>query len=122
MTEKQFEANRENAQKSTGPTSAEGKERSKLNAMRHGLTGQTIVMAHEDMQAFIRMKAKFVEHFQCIGPVETQLAESYAAFQWRINRAVSLEEGGMSMGLIDGNAENLNIENAQAHNAMSNFK
>ena len=67
----------------TGPTSAEGKERSKFNATRHGLTGQ---------------------------------------IQWRINRAAALEEGLMSLGLIAGNAENFNIEDAQAHNAMSNAK
>ena len=36
--------NRANAQRSTGPKTEEGKQRSSLNALRHGLTGQTIIL------------------------------------------------------------------------------
>jgi hypothetical protein len=123
ISENQTVANGENAQKWTGPVTPEGKERSKLNAQRHGLTGQhTVVMPNEDMEAFNLMKAAIVESLECVGPVEVQLAQSYAGFQWRINRAAALEEGFMTMGLMINNAENFNIENAQAHNAMSNVK
>jgi hypothetical protein len=44
--------NRANAQHSTGPRTSEGKRRSSMNAMRHGLTSQVIVMPDEDMQAY----------------------------------------------------------------------
>ena len=68
LTDNQLEANRANAQKSTGPVTPKGKERSKLNAQRHGLTGQTSVMPNEDMEAFNLMKAAFVEISNASGP------------------------------------------------------
>ena len=43
--------NRENAQHSTGPKTEAGKQKSSLNALRHGLTGQTVVMPAEDLAA-----------------------------------------------------------------------
>ena len=48
----QIAANQANAQKSTGPTSAEGKQRSSLNALKTGLTGRTVLMPGEDTEAY----------------------------------------------------------------------
>ena len=49
----QIQANRLNAQLSTGPRTPEGKKRSSLNALRHGLSGQIVVLPNEDMQAYL---------------------------------------------------------------------
>src|SRR5580704_13591686 len=46
-TEKQFEANRQNAQKSTGPKTPEGRAAVRLNGVKHGLTAETIVLKGE---------------------------------------------------------------------------
>ena len=46
--------NRANAEKSTGPRTEAGKQRSALNALRHGLTGQTVVLPTEDHSAYQR--------------------------------------------------------------------
>jgi hypothetical protein len=122
LSDKQLAANRANAQKSTGPATAAGKQRSRLNATRHGLTGQTVVMPHEDMEAFNNMTAAIVASLQAVGALECQLAQSYAGFQWRINRAAALEETMFTLGIMEEIAENLNIEHPEAHNATSNAK
>jgi hypothetical protein len=57
-TQKQREANRLNAQKSTGPKSLEGKSVARMNAYTHGLTAQTIVIGDEDPKAFDALRAQ----------------------------------------------------------------
>ena len=49
---KQIEANRRNALKSTGPTTLKGKERSRCNALRHGLTAETVIAALENAEDY----------------------------------------------------------------------
>ena len=49
---RQIQANRRNALKSTGPTSEEGKQQSRRNAVRHGLTAETVIGALEDAEDY----------------------------------------------------------------------
>ena len=51
MSDRQLRANRANAQKSTGPRTEAGKQRSRLNGLRHGLTGQVSIMTDENRAA-----------------------------------------------------------------------
>src|SRR5689334_22798981 len=101
ISDKQLEANRANAQKSTSPRTEAGKRRSCLNANRHGLTRQTVVMPHEDMEAYNLMTAAIVASLAVVGALEPQLAQSYAGFQWRINRAAALEETLFTLGNME---------------------
>ena len=122
LSEKQLKANQANAKKSTGPKSADGKKRSSLNAVRHGLTGQVVVLPTEDMEAFKQFTSAIVDSFKTADAAEKQLAQSYADLQWRINRATSVESAMYTLGIMEQNAENLTIEHAEAHNAVSNAK
>ena len=53
-------ANRRNALKSTGPTTPEGKERSRRNALRHGLTAETVIAALEDSEDYQAFEAAVI--------------------------------------------------------------
>jgi hypothetical protein len=122
LTERQHAANIENAQHSTGPTSEEGKRISSMNACRHGLTGQTIVMPDEDMAAYNAFVERMVATFDVGDAVEQQLAVTWASFQWRINRAGAIEENMLAIGNINGAAANLQVEDDRVHVALANTK
>ena len=122
ISEKQLAANRANAQKSTGPKTPEGKQRSSLNAFIHGLSGQTKIMPEEEMKLFQQFSDGIVTSLRPADAVESQLAQSYAGFQWRINRAAAIEDNMFTLGLMEEVAENLNIEHPEAHNAASYAK
>ncbi|HEY6346731.1 MAG TPA: hypothetical protein VIY49_35015 [Bryobacteraceae bacterium] len=98
MTAAQLAANRENAQHSTGPTTQEGKKRARLNAFRHGLTGQIIVHTPEDEQAFTKHCDGIREALGPIGALETNLAQAIAEDYWRLNRARALENSIFALG------------------------
>src|SRR6266849_4781573 len=68
--------NRANAQHSTGPKTDAGKQRSSLNALRHGLTGHTIVLPTEDLAAYERFTKRFFDDLKPIGILEEQLVQN----------------------------------------------
>jgi hypothetical protein len=88
-SERQIDANRRNAMKSTGPTTAEGKRRSSRNALRHGLSGPRWLEAQES-----EIAAEITEFTQKLvgeeaSPSEIALARAAAEAQfelWRIRQ------------------------------------
>jgi hypothetical protein len=86
-----IKTNRANAQHSTGPRTPEGKQRSSLNALRHGLTGQIVVMPTEDLEAYRAHCAEFTGDLRPKGPIESHLVQSLADTAWRLNRIAALE-------------------------------
>jgi len=93
--------NRANAQKSTGPRTAAGKQRSSLNALRHGLTGQTIVLPTEDHSAYQRHSQSFLSEYGPTGATETQLVQALIDTSWRMNRAAAVETNLFSLGITE---------------------
>jgi hypothetical protein len=93
--------NRANAQKSTGPRTAAGKQRSSLNALRHGLTGHTIVLPTEDHSAYQRHSHAFLDEYQPKGATETQLVQSLLDTSWQLNRASAVETNLFSLGITE---------------------
>jgi hypothetical protein len=83
--------NRANSEHSTGPKTEEGKEKSSLNALRHGLTGRHVTLPTEDSGAYKRHVKSFEDHLEPQGPIEASLVQSLADTAWRLNRVVALE-------------------------------
>ena len=89
----QCEANRTNAKRSTGPRTSEGKAVSRLNAAKHGLTAQTLVLPGEDPASFATLRDDVLADFQPSSAVETHLAEHVASLLWRLRRLATVEYG-----------------------------
>ncbi|HUK58224.1 MAG TPA: hypothetical protein VLV50_03255 [Stellaceae bacterium] len=88
----QIDANRRNAQLSTGPRTAEGKDRSRRNALRHGLRAASLVMAPGEAVAEFRSFASDLHRdLAPAGAVEEALAQRIAILAWRLERAARLE-------------------------------
>jgi hypothetical protein len=87
----QILANRENAQRSSGPKTQEGKQTSSRNAIRHGLTGAQIVMPGEDPSAYEQLRQGLHESYHPANQAEHILVDQIAANAWRLMRAQRVE-------------------------------
>ena len=90
---KQVDANRRNALKSTGPNTPEGKERSRCNAVRHGLTAETVIGALEDAEDYKAFEAAIIGDYDAQSAVERELVLRLASLLWRLRRATTMETG-----------------------------
>ena len=90
---KQIAANRGNALKSTGPTTQEGKERSRCNAVRHGLTAETVIADLEDAEDYQAFEAAIIADYDARTAVERELVLRLASVLWRLRRAIGIESG-----------------------------
>jgi hypothetical protein len=99
-SDKQLEANRQNALQSTGPRSAEGVEAVKNNALRHSLRSIQTVVSGEDPDAWEAHRAAVIEDVKPSGALELALAEQVAIKLWRLGRVVRFEAD------MIGNAQN----------------
>jgi hypothetical protein len=90
---RQWQANRNNARKSSGPTTEEGKQRSRRNAVRHGLTAETVIGALEDAEDYKAFEATIIADYDAQSAVERELVLRLASAPWRLRRATAMETG-----------------------------
>jgi hypothetical protein len=57
-----------------------------MNALRHGLTSRTLVLASEDRAAFDELRATLHAAYTPENPLEDAAVEALAEAQWRLNR------------------------------------
>jgi hypothetical protein len=91
VSEVQLNANRANSQLSTGPRTEAGKAVSSMNAVKTGLTGRTVLLPTDDVEAYQDHLATYEKEFQPVGLRERELVQSIADTQWRLMRIPGLE-------------------------------
>lgn len=88
---KQIEANRRNALRSTGPRTTEGKQSSRANAYRHGLTAETVVTTLEDAEDYGAFQIAVASGYDAQTTIERELVLRLASLLWRLRRATAIE-------------------------------
>lgn len=89
----QINANRQNAKKSTGPRTPEGKAKAARNTIKHGLTAHTAVIPGEDPADYDDFREKLLSELFPKGPMETLLADRIIELSWRLKRSGRLQVG-----------------------------
>jgi hypothetical protein len=90
---KQIAANRLNALKSTGPRTEEGKQRSRQNAWRHGLTAETVISSLEHATDYQAFEASIASDYRPRSATERELVSRLASVLWRLRRSTAIETG-----------------------------
>jgi hypothetical protein len=87
----QWQANRLNALKSTGPRTEEGKRISRRNALKHGLTSETVIDGLEDSEDYRGFEAAIIADYDAETAVERELVLRLASLLWRLRRIIAIE-------------------------------
>jgi hypothetical protein len=95
VSEKQLDANRRNA-KLGGVKTEEGKEASKMNALRHGLLSKEIVLATENASDLLDLEKRMRADLNPVGELEYILVDRIVSSLWRLRRAMAIERAAMS--------------------------
>ena len=98
------ESSRRNGAKSRGPITPEGRAKSSLNAISHGITAKTLILQNEDPDQFLEMMNSYVEYFQPENQIQIDLVTDVVAARWRLRRTWSYETAMLDIEM-DSQAE-----------------
>ena len=104
-SDKQIQANRRNARKSTGPKTPEGKDAVRLNANKHGLRSQEVLLPGEDGEALKELDENLRAELEPVGELENLLVDGIVAAHWRLRRLRRVEAGIFAWELYEELAE-----------------
>jgi len=104
-TKAQTKANRQNAQKSTGPQTDQGKATVSQNAVKHGLFAAEAVIKGEDPAEYQAFHDQFLAELYPVGAVETMLADRFVSLAWRLKRAERMQNQAID-SMIESQIDN----------------
>ena len=117
ISEARRKANAENARKSTGPRTPEGKKKSSLNATRSKLHCQIECLPAEDLAVYQKLLDEIVAELEPVGPSERFYATAIAQSMWRLNHAMSLMQSIFAYGHAE-KIDSIDTGNAEVDTAL----
>ena len=91
--------NYQNSLRSTGPRTAAGKQRSALNAFKHGLSGNHLVMQQHEFAAYAQHTAKMLRDLKPVTEPEKQIAQKIIDLNFRVNRITAIENNMLNFDM-----------------------
>ena len=113
------EINRLNASKSTGPRSVPGKQRSRLNAVKHNLSGQHLILQESEVEAYNRMSASMLNDLNPKTEPERQIAQKIIDINFRLNRLTAIENNLFTFGMTSNEKDNDNDDRIEIMSAQT---
>src|SRR5204863_3989459 len=111
ISEERLAANRANAQKSTGPKTREGRAASRMNALKHGLLSQEVLICsphrYESEAELFALHDRFRDELQPMGPLELMLCDQIVTTHWRLRRVLAAESAEMALSLRRGRSQSV---------------
>ena len=101
VSQAKIDANKRNAAKSTGPRTAEGKDKVRFNAVTHGLTAATVVLPHEDEQAYQHRLEAWTRDLKPPDEPGRYLVERAVRISWQLDRADTAEQARLTKRIQD---------------------
>ena len=90
-SQKQLEANRRNARKSTGPNTPEGKAIASANSLKHGLCSERVLVPGEDAEEFAQFRRELLAELMDASALESVFTERVVLAAWRLRRVTRME-------------------------------
>lgn len=123
VSDRKVEANRRNAQKSAGPTTAIGKQTVARNAIKHGLFTRELIIrdpdSKETQEEFDGLRDSISEYYKPLGFLEEFWVSKLASCIWRSRRLLRYESGNVAKSLaqyrFNLHHPILNLENVLDH-------
>jgi hypothetical protein len=113
------EINRANAQKSTGPKSIPGKQRSAMNAVKHNLTGQSLILQPDETAAYNRLTNALLTDLKPATELERQVVQKIIDAHFRLNRLAGVENNIFNFSLLDQTTDAGNDDRVEAMAAQT---
>jgi hypothetical protein len=95
------EVRRANAEHSTGPRTTNGKQISRMNAVKHNLSGQNLILLETERVAYNRMASSMLNDLNPRSEPERQIAQKIIDTNFRLNRLTAIESNMFSFGLLE---------------------
>ena len=110
-------ANRNNAKKSTGPRTENGKAWAKRNAVKHGLRAEHIITVCENKKEFEELKDQFVKELQPIDIISMQLVNRIVLTAWNLQRSDKIKSGMLAYEMLSYEADEYKSKLKEIHHA-----
>ena len=110
-------ANRNNAKKSTGPRTENGKAWAKRNAVKHGLRAEHIITVGENKIEFEELKDQFVKELQPIDIISMQLVNRIMLTAWNLQRSDKIQSGMLAYEMLSYEADEYKSKLKEIHHA-----
>ena len=106
----QISANRRNSARSTGPRTEAGRNRSRLNALKHGFRAEKAILPDEDPAALQERLDHWTADLQPRNSVEQYLVERGVRLSWQLDRVLRAQDARLTTQIIEGGDEETNLQ------------